>query len=147
MTTKSEDSASVLETVQRMTAAFHSGDLAGVMASYQQPATVVFEPEAPIDDRAQIEAMFEGSFAMRPKFEYSGHEVVIAGDVALHLAPWTMRGTAPDGSAIEQRGLSVAVLVRQPEGGWRMVIDDPHGQHLIDKHGYPGGSAGSANSP
>ena len=43
-----------------------------------------------------------------------------------------MRATAPDGTKIQERGLSVAVLRRQPDGQWLMVIDNPHGQHLLD---------------
>jgi hypothetical protein len=42
-----------------------------------------------------------------------------------------MTGTAPDGSAIEQGGLSVALLRRQPDGRWLMVVDDPFGDELL----------------
>lgn len=52
------------------------------------------------------------------------------GNVALHLAPWTMTGTLPDGTPVSQTGLSVAVMRRQPDGAWRMVIDHPYGDHL-----------------
>jgi ketosteroid isomerase-like protein len=41
-----------------------------------------------------------------------------------------MAGTAPDGSAVTASGLSVAVLRRQPEGRWLMVIDHPFGDSI-----------------
>lgn len=124
------DTANVIEAVEAMTRAFHAGDLAGVMASYEPTATVVFEPGMPVSERSAQEAQFEALFGMRPRFTYGAHEVVVAGDLATHFAPWQMRATAPDGSQVQQHGLSVAVLRRQPSGRWLMVMDSPHGGHL-----------------
>ena len=137
MSTPNQDHINVIAAVERLTAAFHAADLEGVMKSYAPTATVVFEPGAPASDPVAIRAGFGGFFKVSPRFEYSGHEVVIAGDTAVHFAPWTMKGIAPDGTPVQQRGLSVAVLNRQPDGSWRMVIDNPHGQRLIDEKGYP----------
>ncbi len=123
----------VLHTIGQMTTAFHNGDIEGVMASYEDNAVVVFNPETPVSDPVSLREMFQQAFTLNPYFEYSGHEVFIAGDIAVHFAPWTMNGKAPDGTDIEQSGLSVAVLRRQPDGRWLMVIDDPHGQHLLNK--------------
>ncbi len=117
--------------VLAMTEAFHAGDIEGVMRSYADKATIVFEPGSPLTDKAQQRAAFEGSFAIKPRFSYAGHEVFVAGDTAMHIAPWTMRGTAPDGSEISQEGLSVAVLARQSDGAWKIVLDDPHGGALL----------------
>lgn len=136
-TTYSQDERDVIAAVERMTTAFHAADIEGVMASYEPTATIVFQPGTPSSDPAAIRDGFGGFFALAPTFTYSGHEVVIAGDTAVHFAPWTMKGTAPDGSEILQHGLSVAVLRRQADGGWRMVIDNPFGQHLLDEAGYP----------
>ena len=132
-TTSESDRQAVLNTVKEMTAAFQAGDIDKVMASYADGATIVFEPGAPVSDPAQQRAAFQQFFAAKPEFTYAGHEVHLTGDTAVHLAPWTMTGTAPDGSAITDRGLSVAVLRRQADGRWLMVIDDPHGEHLMNE--------------
>lgn len=121
----------VLGAVERMTAAFQAGDLDTVMASYERPATIVFEPGTPVTDPDAQRQAFRELMALSPRFVYGGHEVFVAGDLAVHLAPWTMRATGPDGSAIEDGGLSVAVLRRQADGRWLMAVDDPHGQHLL----------------
>ena len=63
--------------------------------------------------------------------QVDGHEVISAGDIALHLTPWKMTGVAPDGSPINGAGLSVAVLRRQPDGKWLMVIDNPFGDAIL----------------
>jgi len=126
----SHDERQVLATVERMTAAFQNGDIENVMKVYENDAVVVFEPERPLSDPAVVRATFKQWFAMSPRFEYAGHDVLVAGDLAVHIAPWKMRGKAADGAPIEQSGLSVAVLRRQSDGRWLMVIDNPHGQHV-----------------
>ena len=78
-----------------------------------------------------LKEMFQGAFSLNPKFTYSGHEVFVNGDIAVHIAPWTMKGQAPDGSEVKQEGLSIAVLRKQKDGKWLMVFDDPHGQFLM----------------
>jgi ketosteroid isomerase-like protein len=125
----------VIGIIERMTAAFQAGDLDAVMGTYEPGAAVAFEPGRPVSDPVVMRETFAAWMALSPRFDYSGHEVLIAGDLAVHVAPWTMRGRGPDGSRIEQRGLSVAVLRRQPSGDWLMVIDNPHGQRLMENAG------------
>ena len=108
-----EDQKNVLAVIERMTGAFQKGDIETVMATYEPSAVVAFEPGIPISDPAILREMFQGASTVNPQFSYSGHEVIVAGDIAVHFAPWTMTGTAPDGTEIAQSGLSVAVLRRQ----------------------------------
>ncbi len=121
----------VLATIGKMTQSLAKGDLEGVMSTYEEPAVVMFEPGVPVADRAAIRTAFQELIAISPQMEFGEHEVFIAGDIALHLTPWNMRGTAPDGSVVESGGLSVAVLRRQADGGWLMVIDNPHGGRTL----------------
>jgi uncharacterized protein (TIGR02246 family) len=117
--------------IERMTSALAGRDIDGVMATYERDAIVAFEPGMPTSGDATLREGFAGLLAADPRFVFRGHEIIVSGDLALHLMPWTMNGTAPDGSTIEQEGLSVAVLRRQADGRWLMVIDNPHGQRLL----------------
>lgn len=127
-----QDQQNVLAAIETMTSSFQDGDIARVMESYETEATVVFEPAAPVSNAAQLEQMFTGMAAISPVFDYAaGHEVIVNGDIAMHIAPWDMTATSPDGQKLEQSGLSIAVLRRQPDGSWKMVIDNPHGAHLL----------------
>ncbi len=124
----------VLTRVATMTSAFHKKDINGVISSYEKDVAVMFEPGQAVSDPAIIKQMFEGAFQINPKFNYpNGHEVYVANNIALHIAPWVMTGKAPDGTSIKQSGLSVAVLRKQESGKWLMVLDNPHGQQLLDK--------------
>ncbi|WP_029064355.1 DUF4440 domain-containing protein [Labrenzia sp. DG1229] len=126
-----QDQQDVLTLVQKMTSAFEAGDLDTVMRTYEPNQTIMFEPGNPVSDGETAKTIFERSAAISPRFSYSGHEVIVEGDIAIHIAPWQMSGTDRDGSAIKGEGLSIAVLRRQPDGSWKMVIDNPHGSHLL----------------
>ena len=125
-----EDTKDIVASIEAMTEAFHKGDLEGVMASYEPRASIVFEPGKSVRDRQAQEHAFREFMALSPHFTYTGHEVLVTGDLATHIAPWKMRATAPDGDTLEDHGLSIAVLRRQADGRWLMVMDNPHGEHL-----------------
>lgn len=127
------EATTVLTTIEKMTASLQDANIDAVMATYEIGASVVFEPGAPVSDQAIIRQVFSEMAALQPQVTYSGHEVIVAGDIAVHLAPWSMTGKSPDGEEIQQGGLSVAVLRRQSDGSWLMVIDNPHGERLLSK--------------
>jgi len=128
-----EEKQNVLNAITKMTEAFQNKDIDGVMACYEPNAVVVFEPESPISDVNVLREMFTGMSMANPLFIYSGHEVFITGNIAVHIAPWEMTAKAPDGTEIKQSGLSVAVLRKQEDGKWLMILDNPHGQFLMKK--------------
>jgi len=94
-TVMTQDQQDVLNAIQTMTTNFQNNDIPAVMTSYEDVATVLFEPASPVSETAQMKQMFAG------------------------------------GNEIGQSGLSIAVLRRQADGSWKMVIDNPHGSHLM----------------
>ncbi len=130
--TMTKDDEKVLAAVQEMTRAFEGKDIDRVMQSYEPGAIVAFEPDAPLSDHAQLAKMFSAMSQANPKFTYAkGHDVIISGDIAMHIAPWSMSAESTDGGGIAQSGLSVAILRKQSDGSWKMVIDNPHGGRLL----------------
>lgn len=123
----------IVSVVHTMTNAFHQADIETVMSSYESNVAIMFEPGTAISDLEQIQAIFKQWFTMKPQFTYpNGHQVFVAGDIAMHIAPWDMSATGPEGSEIKQSGLSIAVLRKQENGKWLMVLDNPHGQMLLN---------------
>lgn len=116
----------VLQTIRTMTDAFANGDIDRVMSTYANPASVVAAPGQVVTGDLAMRAMFADFIATGVNFTYGDHEVVVSGNTALHLMAWEAPG--PDGT---MRALSVAVLVRQPDGTWRMVIDHPFGDGVL----------------
>ncbi|QFT34600.1 DUF4440 domain-containing protein [Roseibium porphyridii] len=125
------DQKNVLSLIETMTSSFEKGDIDTVMQTYEADQSIVFEPGEPVSDGATARQIFEQVRSVSPKFSYSGHEVIVQGDLAVHIAPWKMTGTDPEGGDVTGEGLSVAVLRRQPDGSWKMVIDNPHGSRLL----------------
>ncbi|WP_299476013.1 DUF4440 domain-containing protein [uncultured Roseibium sp.] len=126
-----QDEKDVLALVQTMTRSFEAGDLDKVMKTYENNQTIMFQPGEAVSDGIAARQIFEQFAAVSPKFSYSGHEVIVEGDLAIHIAPWRMNGRDPEGNPVTGDGLSIAVLRRQPDGSWKMVIDNPHGSHLM----------------
>jgi uncharacterized protein (TIGR02246 family) len=127
------DQALILATVNEMVSAFHAGDIDGIMRSYEADAVVVGEPDAPVSGTANLRSMFRGFIEAKARFSFRGHEVIQAGDIALHLTPWHMTGQAADGTKLESTGLSVAVLRRRADGKWLFVIDHPFGDFIQNR--------------
>jgi uncharacterized protein (TIGR02246 family) len=128
-----DEKAQILSTIDAMTSAFNSGDIDAVMRAYEPGAVVVGQPGVPVSGTQALRSMFAGFVAAKAHFTFLGHEVVQAGDIAVHFTPWRMTGLGPDGSAIESDGLSVAVLRRQADGRWLMAIDNPFGDSLLKR--------------
>jgi len=125
--------SSIQTTIDTMTEAFGRGDVDGILRTYEPGAVVVGQPGAPVQGSPALRAMFEQFIALKPTFQFLDHEIIQAGDIALHLNHWTMTGTAPNGASVEQGGLSVVILRRQADGRWLMVIDDPFGNAILDR--------------
>lgn len=123
----------VYNVIVNMTDAFVKKDIDGVLATYEENAIVMFEPQKPVTGKDNLRMAFTQFVTMNPIFTYSGHEVYISGDIATHIAPWKMVGHLPDGTKIEQSGLSIAVLRKQADGTWLMIQDNPNGQFLMSK--------------
>lgn len=122
----SMDKAAILKTIETMTGNFAAGNIDGVMATYESGAVVVGQPGQPVSGNEALRAMFRQFVEQGVAFTYGAHEIVVSGDVALHLMKWTAPG--PDG---DMSALSVAVLRRQPDGTWKMVIDHPSGDAVM----------------
>lgn len=120
------ETAAILATIETMTDAFAAGDVDAILSTYETGATVVAEPGMPVSGDAALREMFEQFIAQGVAFTYGGHDVVIAGDVALHLMKWT--APTPEGDAT---ALSVAVLRKQSDGNWKLVIDQPFGDAVM----------------
>lgn len=122
----SMDDRGILKTIDAMTNAFAKGDIDGVMATYEAGAVVVGFPGTPVAGDMALRSMFADFVASGVAFTYGRHEVVISGDVGLHLMKWTAPG--PESA---QSALSVAVLRRQVDGSWKMLIDHPFGDGVM----------------
>jgi uncharacterized protein (TIGR02246 family) len=127
------ENAKIHATIETNNAAVAAGDIEGALATFEPHAVLIGQPGMPAMGTPALRGAFEQFMVIAPKITITGHEVIQAGDIALHQSTWKMSGKAPDGNAFEQSGFSAVVLRKQPDGRWLMVIDNPFGDNLLRK--------------
>jgi uncharacterized protein (TIGR02246 family) len=120
-----------LDTVNRLIQAINEGDLATAVALYEPDAVLVAQPGQVARGSAQLREALNAFVALRPTLTSKVQHVLEAGDVALYLGRWQLRGKDPAGGPVMLSGESTDVLRRQPDGRWLIAIDDPWGTQLL----------------
>ncbi len=120
-------------TIQANNAAVAAGDMEGILATFEPNGVLVGQPGMHAMGTPSLREAFQGFMAINPQISVIAHDVIQSGDIALHSSTWKMTGQAPDGTAIQQSGFSTVVLRKQTDGRWLMVIDNPFGDHLVQK--------------
>jgi uncharacterized protein (TIGR02246 family) len=105
----------------------NGGDLDALVGLYEPDAAFVPEPGVVLRGRDAIREALLGFLALRPTITGEIQGVVETGGVALVVNSWQLEGTSPGGDRVEMSGVSADVVRRQPDGGWRVLIDDPWG--------------------
>jgi uncharacterized protein (TIGR02246 family) len=107
--------------------ALSAGDLDGALAMYEHDATYVDGHGTSARGHKPIRAALAELIALHPTLDCYEIDVVENGDIAVLRARWVFSGTNPDGTSFENRGRSIEVVRRQPDGSWRFTIDLPSG--------------------
>ncbi len=128
------DHSNILSTIETNNAAVAAGDIAGILATYEPNAVLLAQPGMPVTGSEALREAFKQFTAISPKITIMSQDLIQTGDIALHSYTWKMSGKTPDGHPVEQRGFSLIVLRKQPDGRWLMVIDNPFGDQLLHKN-------------
>ena len=107
--------------------AISSGDIDAALALYEPNATFAPEHDKSVVGLPAIKGIMEGFMAIKPKLTVEVPLVLECGDIALLHSAWSISGTAPDGSAVNETGKGIEVVRRQADGTWKFIIDNPNG--------------------
>ncbi len=113
-------------------AKFNAGDIEGVLAHYEPDAAFVDEPGKVAHGTDAIRESLSNFFAMKPTLTNVKTETIVAGDMGTNYTKWSLAGTGPDGEPISMEGVAIDIIRRQPDGAWKMVIDNPWGPAILD---------------
>ena len=105
----------------------NAGNLDGVLALYEPTAAFTVEPGRVVTGTAAVREAVAGFLALKPSISLSPRVLANTGDIAMVSSKWKLKGTAPDGSAVDLAGESVEILRRQADGTWKFIIDSPWG--------------------
>lgn len=111
---------------ERFAAALNAADLEAVMALFDSAGQTVPQPgQPPVTGLPAIRGVMQQCLALKPQIHYERMCVMQADDVALLRAQWGLKVILPDGNPMELTGKGVQVARRQPDGSWRLLIDNP----------------------
>jgi ketosteroid isomerase-like protein len=114
----------VLETI---VTGINSGDLDSLMPLYESDAAFAAEPGTLAHGAPGVSEALTGFISMNGKLDLEVTRVLEVDDLALVVGVWSFNGTGPDGEPVQLAANNADVLRRQPDGGWRFVIDNPWG--------------------
>jgi uncharacterized protein (TIGR02246 family) len=115
------------EVIELFATLIGEGDTESALALYEEDAAFVPQPGQLARGRDEIRPALEQFAALRPTLTSEIEKVVAAGDAALLINSWDLRGTDPEGGEVTMSGRSADVLRRQADDTWRIAIDDPWG--------------------
>jgi uncharacterized protein (TIGR02246 family) len=113
--------------IELFAVSLNRGDVDAAITLYESEAVFAPQPGEEVTGLEAIRDALRQFAALKPRLRGEITNVLTAGDVALVQNRWQLEGTQPDGSPVEMRGHSADVLRRAPDGGWRILIDDPWG--------------------
>jgi uncharacterized protein (TIGR02246 family) len=106
--------------------AFNRGDVHALADAYEDDAILAVPPDGcAVQGRDDIRAATAPWLALRPHMTIVVDRKLEADGLSLTHAHWTLTGTGPDGGLMELHGRGTCVARRQPDGTWRIVLDNP----------------------
>jgi len=102
-----------------------AGDLEGLIALYEDGATLVGPDGVPAAGNQAIRERLEQLLAMTPHITPTRSRAMVVGDIALMSGDWQMQLGTGEGGGTSLESSSIEVARRQHDGGWLYVIDDP----------------------
>lgn len=103
---------------------FNAWDIEGLVDLYLPDVTYINPDGKELIGHAGVRADFEGLFALKPKVDLHDRRHIVYRDTVLTTNHWDLKLTNPDGTSQELTGGGIEVICKQPDGGWRFIIDD-----------------------
>jgi uncharacterized protein (TIGR02246 family) len=106
--------------------AFNTGDLDAFVEVHEDSAVTIVPPEGrQVTGRKEIRDALAPVFALRPRVTNEVLKKLENDGLALTQARWSLVGTDPEGEPVEMDGEGTVVSRRQPDGTWRIVMENP----------------------
>ncbi|GAA4935759.1 YybH family protein [Actinoplanes utahensis] len=115
------------EHVAAYCAAFATGSSAVVDRFYEPDSVLIPSPGALVTGAPDRQTALAHLLGYGLPMTAQARQLYVAGDVALAIVDWSIRGTARQGFPLDLRGSATDVLRRGADGRWRYLIDNPFG--------------------
>jgi uncharacterized protein (TIGR02246 family) len=115
------------QVLQSIVEGINAGNLEALMTLYEPEAAFATQPGNLAHGLPGVQGALAGFLSMKGKLDLKVIRVLEASGLALVITVWSFTGTGPDGQQVNLATKSADVLRRQPDGSWRLVIDNPWG--------------------
>ncbi|MES2377270.1 MAG: DUF4440 domain-containing protein [Bacteroidota bacterium] len=106
-----------------LAAAFNTGDLATVIGMYDVTGIIVPEPGKPVSGKEKFEEAIKGILSIKGIMEIKTVYCLQTGSIAVGRSEWSIT----DGEEVKVSAKGIEVMVQQPDGGWKIIIDHAFG--------------------
>jgi ketosteroid isomerase-like protein len=117
--------------VELLDHAFAQGDLEAVLSFYEDAAVVITEPGKAARGTAELRSFFAWAMQSGSRAEQLRTQVIEADGVALFLSRWTLHSQGVGAEVTAQTFIATTVFRKQPDGGWKALIDNPFGPLIL----------------
>jgi ketosteroid isomerase-like protein len=107
--------------------AYNAGDLEAMLSLYDSKAVFVIKPGRVTKSPAELRAAMQHVIALRGRMTIHPDTFTHSGDLVLVLGKFMLSGSRGDGTPFERASRFADVLRRQPDGSWRIAVDNPYG--------------------
>ncbi len=115
------------EVAQAFERHFNAGDVERLMSLYERGGVLVPAPGQVVRGADGVRNSLQHFLKTGMRMSLQVREAYEAGDLALLVVDWTLRGSAPSSEAAELAGTGTDVVRRGADGRWRYLIDNPFG--------------------
>ncbi|MGH9590598.1 MAG: YybH family protein [Terracidiphilus sp.] len=117
--------------VELLDHAFNQGDVGTVLTFYEAGAVVVTEPGRLARGTVELRSFFEQVMGSGASAKQLKTHVIEADGVALFLSRWTLRTKSRTRDTRSQTFVATTVFRKQPDGNWRILIDNSLGPLVL----------------
>ncbi len=107
-------------------------DVDRVADLFEETAILISDRDNIVRGRAAIRQGLQNFLEIKPTMKLNASRVARNGDIAILYSDWTVSGVHPHGAPFAMNVRPTHVARRQPDGSWRIVIDDPSAGDLDD---------------
>ena len=108
--------------------AFNAGNIEATLGCYEPKACFVARSGRAASGIEELREVYRLTYSNKPHMKFHLRKVIPAGDdLALVVVEWRSKAVGSDGETRLWSGLATDIVRRQPDGAWKIVLDNPYG--------------------
>ena len=106
-----------------LAAAFNTGNVSTVLSMYDVAGFIVPGPGEPVSGKEKFEEAIKSILAIKGKMDIKTVYCLQTGNIAVGRSEWSIT----DGNEVKISAKGIEVMVKQPDGTWKILIDHAFG--------------------